>query len=207
MTSFSCQKPRQNSRRKPPAQTRALPKPIRCAASFAILAALLAGCAYTPPPLTIAPTLPAEVAAIERETALALSVSDARGGAAAGAAANGAVMAEIEAAVRELFARKGYRLVAADAPHDARLSVAVHTFDYRVASGRWSSGEEAEAVLTAEAVRGSSRRTSTYRSAGEREASFELYRRLPGATPSDVLSDILARIAVDAELQQFLTGN
>lgn len=164
-------------------------------------AAALAGCAYTPPPTVIAPVLPAEVTVISHDTALALSVSDERG------AADDGVMPAIEAAVRELFARQGYRLVAAGAPHDARLSVAVRAFDYQVATGRWSSDEAADAVFVAEAVRGSSRRTGTYRSAGERQAALELYRQRPGATPSDVLSDILARIAADAELQQFLTGN
>jgi len=185
------------SRQKPPARIRARFKFAATAAAI-----LLAGCAYTPPPLTIAPVLPDAVMPIARETTLALTVSDER----AGAAADGAVFAAIEAALRELFARKGYRLVTADAPADARLNVAVRAFDYQVATGRWSSDEEADAALVAEAARGLSRRTSTYRSTGEREAAFELYKRLPGATPSDVLSDILARIASDAELQRFLTG-
>lgn len=186
----------------PRAQICALSKFIRFAAPAALAAAvLLAGCAYTPPPVAIAPVLPAELTAIERDTALALSVSDARGD-----GGDGEVIEAVEAAVRELFARKGYRLVAAGAPHDARLSVAVRVFDYAVATKRWSSDEEAAAVLTAEAVRGASRRTSTYRSVGERQAVLELNRPKPGATPSDVLSDILARIAADAELEQFLTG-
>lgn len=172
---------------------------------FAALTAAvaLAGCAYTPPPTVIAPVLPDEMAAIERDTALVLSVGDAR----ADAVAGDAVFAAIEGAVRELFARKGYRLVAPGAPHDARLAVEVRAFDYQVATGRWSSDEEAAAVFVAEAMRGASRRTATYRSVGERQAALELYRPRPGATPSDVLSDILARIASDTELQRFLTGN
>jgi len=172
-------------------------------AAVVVAVALLAGCAYTPPPTVIAPVLPDDVAAIERETALVLTVVDAR----AGAVADDAVFAAIERAVRALFARQGYRLVTADAPHDARLAVEVRAFDFQVTSKRWSSDEEAEAVFVADAARASSRRTSTYRSVGERQAALELYRPRPGATPSDVLSDILARIASDAELQRFLTGN
>jgi len=189
-------------RQNPPARIRVR---FEFAAVVAVAAILLAGCAYTPPPTVIAPVLPEAVTVIERETALVLTVSDERAGA-VDAAADGAVFAAIEAAVRELFARQGYRLVTADAPADARLNVAVRAFDYQVAGGRWSSEEEADAVFVADAARASSRRTSTYRSTGEREAAFELYKRLPGATPSDVLSDILARIASDAELQRFLTG-
>jgi len=184
--------------------------PHRARLKFATVAAAaalaaLAGCAYTPPPTVIAPELPAEVTVIDKDTALVLSVTDERGDAAAND--GGEVMPAIETAVLRLFARKGYNLVTRDDPHDARLTVAVRAFDYQVETGRWSSDEEAAAVFVAEAVRGASRRTSTYRSAGERQAALDLYRQRPGATPSGVLSDILARIAADAELQRFLTGN
>jgi len=170
----------------PRAQCRALAECIRSAGLAVLAAALLAGCAYTPPPVAIAPVLPAELAAIERDTALALSVSDARGD------GDDEVIEAVEAAVRELFARKGYRLVAAGAPHDARLSVAVRVFDYAVATKRWSSDEEAAAVFVAEAVRGASRRTSTYRSVGERQAVLELNRPKPGAHPYTVEREVKA---------------
>ncbi len=181
---------------------------------YAALIFLLGGCAITEHNLSLNSEVPVTLSPIEQETTVALSFTDERDSIIVGKRVGGFgtnitaanLMENIEAAVRDIFTRKGYCLVAESAPRDADVQVAVRSFKYDVTTGSWTAGEHATAAFIVDGKRQGKTLKKVYRSDSERRIFFEAGGTELDQKMSSVLGDVLVQIAQDQELERFLTG-
>ena len=187
---------------------------VKKTALWVALAVFLGGCSLTPHQLNLSPNAPAALRPIEQATTVVLSFVDQRAvteighrlGSTTAEITTTDLMGVVETAVRDLFVRKGYHLVAAGAPHDARILVGVKTFRYDTKHNvlTWEESVSVEIVLESEKQHRKLRKV--YRSNSQQDSVFEAFGGKIDRRMSRVLSDILTQIAQDPELEQFLTG-
>lgn len=171
----------------------------------------LGGCTFTEHELNLSPEMPVALDPIKRETGIALSFTDQRdghiigkrGGLAKITAKN--LLRRIETGMRNMFTRKGYRLVAKNGPSDVDVQIRIRSFKYDVPDELFTTGEHNTAVFIVVAEKQGETMKRTYRSDNEKRMHAVSFADEINRQMSDILNDMLVQIAQDAELERFLT--
>jgi len=186
--------------------------PMRAVILCVIPPLFLAGCAFTQHEITVESSVPVALNPIEKKTAVSITIRDERDSDNVGKRVGGFgakitapdLMAKIDGAIREVFTRKGYRVVSDNATPDAQIDVGVRSFSFDVETGWVTGGEHVSVVLIVEARKYGQAYKKVYRASDEERVFFVAFGSELDDKMSRAFNNVLAQIAQDAELEHFL---
>ena len=112
----------------------------------------------------------------------------------------------VESRLREGLIAKGYELVDSEDTADAKVTFRLRAFQFYIEQGFWSGGQNANAVLAADARRGEKDFTNVYRYSNEKRIQVIPDGGGIDTQMNSVLSEVLNKALADTSLDAFLTG-
>jgi uncharacterized lipoprotein len=176
---------------------------------------LVAGCAWTPHEVQLAPTTPATVSQAGHGAKVFFRFIDDRDDTNVGHRAVATVGAKVSASdlprtveeqLREQLRRKQFDLVTSEVGADSAVTYRLRSFKFEIEKGFFSGGRNATAALSVDARRGGQSYANVYRTSSETRILF-----VPGgdeinAQMNAALNDILQKANDDGELVRMLAG-
>lgn len=187
--------------------------PLRHFPAYALIAALLASCAWTQHNVAVTAMAPAERSSVGDGVTVALQVIDDREDVIVGQRAIGGVGADITARalvqsvqteLRRGLRSKGFRVVSPGRQSDAELEARIRGFKFYLERGFFTSGENVSVAIAVEAERRGRDYSQTYRSNDEDRGMFIPSGSDIDAQLNDALAHVYSQILNDKALLSFM---
>lgn len=176
---------------------------------------VLASCAFTPHNVVLNPTTATSNSQVGKGTKLFFRFADERDDTTVGHRSVSTIGAKVsatslptivESRLRDGLIAKGYELVDSEDTADAKVTFRLRAFQFYIEQGFWSGGQNANAVLAADARRGEKDFTNVYRYSNEKRIQVIPDGGGIDTQMNSVLSEVLNKALADTSLDAFLTG-
>lgn len=177
--------------------------------------ALLTSCAFTPHDLELHPTVQPVESGIGHDTRLFFRFVDDRdeltvgnrGAGLMGAKVSAANLPQlIEAQLHLDLQKKAFQFASSESGADATVIYKLRSFSFKIETGFFTGGRDANAALAVEAIRNGKTYDKIYRSTSETRILFVPTGDEIDGQMSAALNDILTQADKDQDLDRFLTA-